>query len=194
MAARRGKMSNPVGEQAQMSLVPANSPVPVPTPEDRKPWERPSDSKQKQKVAQILILKAGGKKGPEIAELMGTSEGYIRHLLWLAGKNGWFTEDDLVDPADKLAYETVHKVVRNINLALDGQELKQGQQEMTIETAKGLGVFKNHSATKVEGTMTLPSLSIKIELPDVKGERPLPADIAGGAPAYVEGEVVRAPE
>lgn len=183
-------------DDGQSDLVLANDEPAKEAPAKSPRWERPSNSKQKAKVAQILIHKANGKKGPEIAELMGTTEGYVRHLLWLAGKNGWFTEEDLVDPAERLVYDTSHKIVRNINKALDGEELKPGQQEMTIEAAKGIGLWKNHSAVKQEGVMQIPVLAIKVELPPTGDAPPAPSrEFAGGTPAYgaiTEGEIVDA--
>lgn len=180
------------------SAVGAPLPLPQPgqpsTPPQHPSWQRPKHGAAYHKVAQILIHKAAGLRTAEIAAAMDTTENYIRHLLWLAGKNGWFTEQDLVDPSEQLAFDISHKVVRNISEALDGKELTQGQHDMTIKTAAGIGLFKNHSAIKNDQPMIMPVLSVRIEGGPVAGTTvtALPeGSEMGGVPAYAEeGEVV----
>lgn len=138
----------------------------------------------------VLLLKADHKTYKEIAEILGTSEGYIKNIMWMAGKNGWFTEGDFADPSEELAFKTVHKVVKNINQALDGQDLTDKQQEMTLETAKGIGLFKQHSSSKVDGTSLSPGLSITIQLPAGHEQPQLPEGGAVGAPMFLEAEKV----
>lgn len=157
-------------------------------------WKRAADSRMRKKVARILVLKMAGRKTAEIAKRLGTTPDTIRHYLYIAGKNGWLTADGvgLVDPSEQLLFEASHKIARNVNHALDGKILGAQQFEMTIESAKGLGYFKNHSAIKTEGQISLPPLEIKFELPKgapISFNPPVP-DSYGGKPGYVEGEVV----
>lgn len=157
-------------------------------------WRRAADSKMRKRVAKILVLKLQGYKGPAIAKKLGMSEDNVRHYMYIAGKNGWLNANgtSLTDPAEELAFNTSHKAVRNINLALDGVALPPGMQEMTIETAKGIGLFKNHSAIKNEGPAPSNLLVVQFEMP--RGEHPDPPALAlpmGGTPVnYLLGEVV----
>lgn len=154
-------------------------------------WKRAHDSKSRKMVARILVLKLAGRKTSEIAKKLDTSADTIRHYLWLAGKNGWLTEDkmSLVDPSEQLAFGAAQKVVRNINRSLDGQFMMPQQFEMTIETAKGIGLFKNHTAAKIEGTMQVPSLEVNITMPAGAANYEAPSQGSlGGTPAYIEGE------
>lgn len=156
-------------------------------------WKRAHDSKMRKKVARILVLKMAGHKTSAIAKRLATTPETIRHYLYIAGKNGWLSPDglELVDPAETLVYESAHKVVRNINSALDGKALGGQQFEMTVETAKGIGLFKQHSASKVEGAITMPALEVKFVLPQGGAPFVAPEGAAyGGNPAYAEGQVV----
>ena len=158
-------------------------------------WKRSHDSRMRKKVARILVLKLAGRKTSEIAKRLDTTPDTIRHYLYIAGKNGWLTADgmELADPAEQLVYEASHKIVRNINQALDGTApLKPQQYDMTVEAAKGIGMFKSHSASKVEGQVSMPSLEIKFEMPrnaPIEFVPPTP-DSYGGKPAYVDGQVI----
>lgn len=197
-------------QEASPAIVPSSSaneptqPVPAaagPPPQlskgvDR--WRRQADSKMRRRVAKILTLKLAGYKGPAIAKKLGISEDNVRHYMYIAGKNGWLnaTGTALSDPAEELAYNTSHKVVRNVNLALDGVALPPTMQEMTIEAAKGLGYFKNHSAIKNEGPPQQNVLVVQFEMP--RGEHPDPPKEAlpmGGTPMnYLEAAIVDDPE
>lgn len=151
----------------------------------------------RKKVAKILVLKMVGHRTAEIARRLKTTPDTVRHYLYIAGKNGWLAPDglEMVDPAEQLLYSSEHKVVRNINLALDGQPLLPQQFEMTLETAKGTGLFKQHSAAKIEGQVSIPSLEVHIQIPHGAASLALPdAGSLGGAPAYVDGQVIEAAE
>ena len=157
-------------------------------------WRRSADSKSRKRVAKILMLKLQGYKGPAIGKKLGISEESVRHYMWLAGKNGWLnaTGTALTDPTEELAFNTSHKAVRNINLALDGVALPPGMQEMTIETAKGLGLFKSHAQVKNEGPAQPNMLIVQFEMP--KGLHPDPPKEAlpmgGNAINYLEASVM----
>ena len=148
----------------------------------------------RKKVARILVLKMAGHKTAAVAKKLGTTPDTVRHYLYIAGKNGWLSEDgySLVDPEEQMTYEIGHKIGRNVSAALDGKLLGPQQFDMTVEAAKGRGYFKNHSATKVEGQLSMPALEIKFEIP--KGAplsfQPPVADSYGGRPGYVEGQVI----
>lgn len=182
--------SNDPGKDVGLAFLTIAPPRPLQAPAVAR-WKRASDSRMRKKVTKIVVLKLAGWKTAEIAKRLKTTPDTIRHYLYIAGKNGWLTGDgELVDPAEQLVYETSHKIVRNINAALDGQILKPQQFEMTVEAAKGTGHFKNHSAAKVEGNFTIPTLEVRFEIP--KGspiEPPVPGSF-GGVGSYVEGQTV----
>lgn len=157
-------------------------------------WRRAHDSKSRKKVAKILTLKMAGYKTAAIAERLKTTPENIRHYMYLAGKNGWIASSgvDLVDPQETLAFETSHKAVRNINATLDGKVLHTQQHEMTIEVAKGLGLFKTHQVVKNEGQAQAPILQMRIvNVQMVPGQDALslPEDTVGGQASYVDGQV-----
>ena len=183
-------LSLPTAQASQPSPPPSTQPLGISSVPR---WKRAHDSKMRKKVARILVLKMAGHKTSAIAKRLATTPETVRHYLYIAGKNGWLSPDglELVDPAETLVYDAAHKVVRNINSALDGKNLSGQQFEMTVETAKGIGLFKNHSATKVEGQVTMPALEVKFVLPQGSAPFVAPEGAAyGGEPAYVEGQVV----
>lgn len=192
-------------QEAVSAIVPSTSPEPDtappaasgPPPQLSKGverWRRGVDSKMRKRVAKILAMKLQGYKGPAIAKKLGMSEENVRHYMYIAGKNGWLNASGtaLTDPTEELAFNSAHKAVRNINLALDGVALPPGMQEMTIETAKGIGLFKNHSAIKNEGPAASNLLVVQFEMP--RGQHPDPPKEAlpmGGTPMnYLEGGII----
>lgn len=157
-------------------------------------WRRAHDSKSRKKVAKILTLKMAGYKTSAIAERLKTTPENIRHYVYIAGKNGWLAGSgvDLVDPAETLAFETSHKVVRNINRTLDGAVYSPQTHEMTIEVAKGLGLLKTHQVVKNEGQAQAPILQMRIvNVQMVPGQDALslPEDTVGGQASYIDGQV-----
>lgn len=157
-------------------------------------WYRPEQGKTRRRVARILFYKLQGKSTDWIAKKLNTTPGTIRHYLYLAGKNGWLRPEtdglELVEPGETLAFSTAHKVVRNIETALDGHDLSEQQQQMTIEVAKGIGLFKSHQVVKGEQQQTMVVVGLKLEQPPIQqGIDALPPASAGGAPIYLEGEV-----
>lgn len=174
------------------SLVPA-------TPqeyEERVIKRRRPRNKQRAAARQIILLKAQGLSHAEIGEKLGLSVRNVTNLVYLAGRNGWLTTEDVTE---RLKFSTAHKVVRNVDAVLDGVVLHAGQQEMTIAAAKGLGLFVNHEVTKGEVANQSLVLGVKIE---VVGHKGIPAPgrqltdggNTGGTPMYrevVEGQVLK---
>lgn len=153
-------------------------------------WRRAHDSKSRKKVAKILVLKMAGHSTAQVAEKLGISPENVRHYLYLAGKNGWLNGGaELVEPSEVLAFETAHKVVRNISRTLDGHFATDQQHEMTIEAAKGLGLFKTHQVVKNEGQQgAAPVLEMRIVNVQVAAPQALPVETIGGQAAYIDGE------
>lgn len=108
------------------------------------------------RVAEFLAHKASGiKTTAEIAKKMGLRPEYLSGLLWKAGKEGWLVYSN---PAERFEHEIMPNVVDNV-----AHFIKQKDRTMTIEAAKGGGLFKSHQAVKVEHDQPNTVLALKIE-------------------------------
>jgi len=94
-------------------------------------------------------------KNIEIAPLLGLKPTTLNTMIWKATKQGWLKFDN---PAERLEQELSHVVVDNIE-----HHLSKKDKQMTIEAAKGLGLFKSHQAVKVESDAPQTVLALKIE-------------------------------
>ena len=120
-------------------------------------WELPANSDVRAKAAKIMALRISGVSDEQIAKEVGIQPRTLRQYLWLAAKNGWLRFDD---PADRLEYELAPKIVDNI-----AHHLNLKDKVMTIEAAKGIGLFKTHQSLKNEGVIQQTVLALKIEFP-----------------------------
>lgn len=68
------------------------------------------------KALKIVAMREAGVSEDGIASELGISKNTISGYLHKAGKNGWL---DFNDPKDQLEYQLMHKVVRNLDEALD---------------------------------------------------------------------------
>lgn len=127
----------------------------------------------KARIAQIVLLRGKGLRNKEIAEKLGLTPHSVRTLIWRAGKEGWLKFDD---PLERFHNEIVPKVVDNIDYWIDKKD-----KRMTIEAAKGAGIFQTHQVVKNEGEAPQTILALKIET--------APSD----APKVVTGHVVGSP-
>lgn len=175
-------ISSPPSVALLAGTVPPSDPGTAATVVPPPPLPKP-ESKMRANVERALLLKLGGKTYKEAAVELGISYGYLRQCLYHAGKEGWLQSSDV---EDTLQFSTVHKIVRNINTALDGEDADK-RQEMTIEAAKGLGLFKKHEVVSNDQAPAMMALSVKIEQPS--GDEPeLAVGAVGGTPAYVDAE------
>lgn len=97
----------------------------------------PKDSKIYKIVLAVIALRAQGVKAKQIAETLGYSEDVLRQYVSRAYKKGWINLSSFNEVDDQLEYILKHKVVRNVNEFLDGRD-----KDVTLEAAKGLGMFK----------------------------------------------------
>jgi hypothetical protein len=108
--------------------------------------ERGLVGKQRKMAFKIMQLREEGLSREDIAKQLGYHANSVSRILNMAGKRGWLTTPDI---EDHLNFITSHKIVRNIDKALDKKEgLSLLQQEMTIAAAKGRGLFKVHETGK----------------------------------------------
>lgn len=165
--------------------------VPAEKPREQQPWYRPADSKLRKQADKISVMRTAGHNGATIAKRLGTTEGNVRYVEYVARKNGWYDDEDQpVDIEAELTHSIDRKIVRNISASLDGQMSNWQTHEMTMAAAKGRGHFKNHD--KVEGgPAVLAPVAIQIIMPALSADQQHVLDERniGGVPAYVDGEV-----
>lgn len=145
----------------------------------------PEDSVVRIKVHQIIAMQLQGFSKPEIAKELEISEGSIATYLYLAGKHGWL---DTHDPKDRLEYSLGHKVVRNLDKALDSADDKVALGT-ALEVAKGT-LFKKWDSAPAGGA-NMNVLAIRIEMPTGQVE-PVREGTMGGLPEIYDGELMDA--
>ena len=158
-------LARPVG--AVDSGVPVES-SPATSPSVRKTVSRrigrvrpPKDSKVYKVVQAVIALRAQGVKAKEISETLGYSEDTLRQYISRANKKGWINISSFQDVDDQLEYVLKHKVVKNINQFLNDQD-----KDVTLEAAKGLGLFKTHQVVKGDTTNAIGvALSVSVQMP-----------------------------
>lgn len=119
------------------------------------------DKSFKARLAQIAAFKAMGLNLIEIAERLDLAYSTVKNIVHRANKQGLIQYDD---PFERFENQIIPKVVDNIEYWID-----QKDKKMTIEAAKGAGIFKAHQAIKVEGQVPQTVLALKIEMPEASG-------------------------
>lgn len=138
---------------------------------------------QRANVLRYAQLKADGHKKSEIASRMGISVESLDNQVRRAVKEGWLV---IEDPHERFQTEIVPEVVENIKFFIKKKDLK-----MTIEAAKGAGIFKSHAALKVEGEAPQTILALKIEMPpSMAANPPKITGIVGKPRKLIEGEII----
>ena len=121
----------------------------------QEPSKKPS--KVKLLVAKYVRYKALGYTNEVIAKHLGVSTGHLKNYVSIANKNGWLK---YFDPFEQLEKRLIPKAVDNLEYFLDKKD-----RTVTIETAKGTGLFKSHQAVKVEGQAAPTVIAIRFENP-----------------------------
>lgn len=170
-------------EPAQALPLRPTSPVPSPS------WKLSDDSKVRTIALQIIAMRIAGMADSDIATALDISPKTISPYVYRAGKNGWL---DLDNPKDRLQYQVMHKVVRNLEQSLDSQAILQtGMKESTavaLKVAEGT-VFKQFNDTPT-GPVQQAIVAIKIEMPQGP-PHVMREDTVGGTPAYLDAESVK---
>jgi predicted transcriptional regulator len=107
------------------------------------------NKKLPRQLAAVVALRAQGYDNREIAEKIGETTQKVTRLIMKARKEyGWS------DLHEQLVHRAVPQAMENVIRHLDheGSEagIKQGMSTMTRATVAGVGIFKSHSAAKVE--------------------------------------------
>lgn len=167
------------------------TPPPAAVPE-RQWWYRPPDSKARKMAEKIVVMRAAGHPGKEIAKRLKTTVATVDQCMYIARKNGWLDdEDEPVDLEAELALDVDRKIVRNVAASLDGNMTNWQTHEMTIAAAKGRGIFKSHEVGKNDAPTQLPVVAIQVVMPPLGAGDQLPQideSQMGGVPAFIEGE------
>ncbi len=154
----------------------------------------PKDSKVYKTVLAVIAMRAQGAKMEEISQTLGHSKDTLRQYVSRANKRGWITIQDLDDPDDQLEYVLKNKVTRNLSEYLENRD-----KDVTIEAAKGLGLFKTHQVVKGETNAQIGmALRVQVEMPPMaSGQSPVtirPGTIGGarGKDIPIDAEYVEA--
>jgi hypothetical protein len=123
-----------------------------------------------------MAMKIQGFSKDEISKELGLSKETLRYYLYLAGKNGWL---QFTSAQDHLEYGLVPKIVENIEHHLNARDKK-----VTIEAAKGVGLFRSHSVIKSEQAPAATVLALKIEMPSSSPVQ-LPTGVVLGEPRAI---------
>lgn len=137
------------------------------------------------RILQVVALKAQGLTYKQIGQKLGVSEARVAQIVWQANKKQLIEYDS---PFEYFENRLVPKVVANIEHFLDEKDRK-----VTIEAAKGAGIFKSHQALKVEGEVHQNVIALKIEMPPAVGqESPQMAvgTVVGKPRRVLEGKVL----
>jgi transposase len=113
---------------------------------------------RRNRIIEFIGMRAKGMSTVAIAAEMGISRGTLHTHISRAVKEGWLKFDD---PLSRFEQEIVPKVVDNIEHFIDAKD-----RTMTIEAAKGAGIFKSHQAIKVDNGQPTTVLALKIEAID----------------------------
>lgn len=174
------------------SLPPAapDTTLALPPTTEKPGWQLNDDSIVRTKALQIIAMRIAGMEDVDIAKALDMSPKSISPYVYRAARNGWL---DIDNPKERLQYQVMHKVVRNLESALDSQAVLQtGMKESTavaLKVAEGT-VFKQFNETPA-GPAQQAIVAIKIEMPQ-GAPQTMREDTIGGLPAHtVEAEVVK---
>jgi len=147
----------------------------------------PKDSRVYKVAMAYLALKAQGLKLQAISDTINVPKDTIQTYMKRAHAKGWLNPTKL-DVEDQIELTIPERVVRNVNEFLDSRD-----KDVTIEAAKGVGIFKNHAAVKVDGQVGVGfALRVQVDLPQgIAALSPIqirPGSV-GGTPA-IEAEIV----
>ena len=151
----------------------------------------------RKKAFAIVAMRAQGFSTEEIASELGIRPRCVTQYVYKASKDGWLPRTKgsaFDDPKDSIEFELAHKVIRNLNAALDDEpvtidttgEIKEVSSRMhdaTMELAKGT-LFKRFDPPKESASLPgMQVLAIKIDMPTT-GDTTVREGSMGGSPIY----------
>lgn len=135
------------------------------------------DHSVRARVVDIVKYRREGLTYKEIGQKLDLTAATVKGYVYRAAKEGWLKFEN---PYERFQNEIIPKVVDNIDYWI----MKKDKQ-MTIEAAKGGGVFQSHQAVRVEGDAPQTVLNLRIETV------PLPLN---ALPKVVTGHIVGTPK
>lgn len=138
---------------------------------------------KRDRVAEWILLRSQGMRNQEIAARMGIKSSTLSTLVSKAAREGWLKFDS---PADRLEYELAPLVVDNVRAFLDARD-----KQMTIEAAKGMGLFKTHQAVKIEGEQAPTVIALRIDIAEPTTVREGGTIVGVPKHALLEGTVIK---
>lgn len=159
------------------------------------------DSLIRKKAVAIVAMRAQGFSTDEIAAELHLKPSSISTYVHRAAKSGFLVNSKgslLSDPKDQVEFELAHKVVRNLNAALDGtlvttaegeiKPVSKSMRETTLEVAKGT-LFKRFDQPKEGPLPSMQVLAVRIEMPTASQSLPHVVEGSiGGVPATFDDE------
>lgn len=174
--AHRGSSTAPIRPATRSSAPASPEPYPDYRVKNRKIAFRPrkafKDTRVYKVAMAVVALRAQGLKGEAIAEQLGIPANTVSTYLKRAVARGWLNLHSFDQSEDKVEYVLVDQAIKNAQSLLS-----EGDKEMTIETLKGTGVFKQHQAVKVDQRSEIGmALRVQFELPPAAAA--IPSSIA----------------
>jgi DNA-binding CsgD family transcriptional regulator len=151
----------------------------------------PDNSSIRETAIRMYLMRSAGMSDDEIAGTLGMSKKTISGYIYKAGKNGWLKEF-LDEPKDIIEYQLSHKVIKNLEEALD-DNTRNEKTGVPVKTAVALKVaegtiFKKFAEAPVTSSQST-IVGVRVEV--VGGERPAMRDgTVQAAPAYVDADVM----
>ena len=136
----------------------------------------PSETKTYKIALACIALRAQGFSWKGIGEELQMNPDTARAFLKTATQRGWTNLRGLVQDQDKLDFVIANKVLENIHQGLGERTeegaLTAGAREITLETAKGVGLFKSHQVVKGDQPTNVGvALSVHVQLPPQAAEQ-----------------------
>ena len=137
-----------------------------------------------EKAQRMLTLRAQGMTWDEIAPLVGYKTALsARNTFHYVLKQHQLTKDQLVLPEDRLEFRVKPKVVDNIELLLDSEDLET-KREVTLKAAKMLfgeaaGQAQPHQVTAIQVNVVMPEGGMKAIRVGTVGGTPAVLDVEG---------------
>lgn len=175
-------LQTPAGESPSLSTVDEGK-VHI----TRRMLKKPKDTRVYQVAMAYVAMKAQGHKLQAISDALLIPKDTIKTYVARAHKAGWLEPRDL-DVEDQQEITLPELVTRNVVELLQARD-----KDVTVEAAKGIGVFKSHQAVKVDSQI-IAGLALRVEValpPGIAEASPIQirSGSLGGTPA-VDGEIV----
>ena len=146
------------------------------------------DSPMRVTALKIVAMREAGVSEDGISAELGLSKVSISSYLHKAGKNGWL---DFADPKNQLEYQLMHKVVRNLDEALDDQT-RHSTSGVMVKTAVAQHIAEGALYPKLANQQAAPgSALVGIKIQIVGGEpSTMREGTVMGNSSYLDAETV----